>query len=155
MYIGKLLTFYCIHNNIFQKNSQFIICSIYILLVLEGFYKQVLLKVPITGVVPHPGATLPYSEFKGLKISPNLVLNAMFISKLFIIKVYCHSVILFTIFSTPRGIRIPVTSVKGRCPRPLDDGGCTIVIIWVTIIYYYICEYMSIVCIFFIIYNKY
>jgi hypothetical protein len=27
------------------------------------------------------------------------------------------------IFSTPRGIRIPVTSVKGRCPRPLDDGG--------------------------------
>ena len=24
---------------------------------------------------------------------------------------------------TPRGIRIPVTSVKGRCPRPLDDGG--------------------------------
>ena len=27
------------------------------------------------------------------------------------------------IFNTPRGIRIPVTSVKGRCPRPLDDGG--------------------------------
>jgi hypothetical protein len=26
-------------------------------------------------------------------------------------------------YSTPRGIRIPVTSVKGRCPRPLDDGG--------------------------------
>eukprot|EP00952_Eustigmatos_sp_NYUAD-ZCMA_P000002 1-Eustigmatos_ZCMA.PRE.2 len=25
--------------------------------------------------------------------------------------------------STPKGIRIPVTSVKGRCPRPLDDGG--------------------------------
>ena len=25
--------------------------------------------------------------------------------------------------NTPRGIRIPVTSVKGRCPRPLDDGG--------------------------------
>ena len=25
--------------------------------------------------------------------------------------------------STPRGIRIPVTSVKGKCPRPLDDGG--------------------------------
>ena len=24
---------------------------------------------------------------------------------------------------TPRGIRIPVASVKGRCPRPLDDGG--------------------------------
>jgi hypothetical protein len=26
-------------------------------------------------------------------------------------------------FGTPRGIRIPVASVKGRCPRPLDDGG--------------------------------
>jgi hypothetical protein len=26
-------------------------------------------------------------------------------------------------FITPRGIRIPVSSVKGRCPGPLDDGG--------------------------------
>ena len=26
-------------------------------------------------------------------------------------------------FNTPRGIRIPVASVKGMCPRPLDDGG--------------------------------
>ena len=25
--------------------------------------------------------------------------------------------------STPKGIRIPVCSVKGSCPRPLDDGG--------------------------------
>jgi hypothetical protein len=25
--------------------------------------------------------------------------------------------------NTPKGIRIPVVSVKGRCPRPLDDGG--------------------------------
>ncbi len=24
---------------------------------------------------------------------------------------------------TPKGIRIPVASVKGRCPEPLDDGG--------------------------------
>jgi hypothetical protein len=24
---------------------------------------------------------------------------------------------------TPKGIRIPVASVKTRCPRPLDDGG--------------------------------
>ena len=38
---------------------------------------------------------------------------------------------------TPRGIRIPVTSVKGRCPRPLDDGGylnlvfCKVYIIYV------------------------
>ena len=25
-------------------------------------------------------------------------------------------------FSSPKGIRTPVASVKGRCPRPLDDG---------------------------------
>ena len=25
--------------------------------------------------------------------------------------------------TTPRGVRIPVSSVKGRCPGPLDDGG--------------------------------
>ena len=23
----------------------------------------------------------------------------------------------------PKGIRIPVAALKGRCPRPLDDGG--------------------------------
>ena len=27
------------------------------------------------------------------------------------------------IIITPKGIRIPVCSVKGSCPRPLDDGG--------------------------------
>ena len=25
--------------------------------------------------------------------------------------------------NTPKGIRIPVASVKGKCPWPLDDGG--------------------------------
>ena len=25
-------------------------------------------------------------------------------------------------FGVPTGIRTPVASVKGRCPRPLDDG---------------------------------
>ncbi len=25
-------------------------------------------------------------------------------------------------FGVPRGIRTPVAAVKGRCPRPLDDG---------------------------------
>ena len=28
--------------------------------------------------------------------------------------------------NTPKGIRIPVGSVKGCCPRPLDDGGMQI-----------------------------
>ena len=27
-------------------------------------------------------------------------------------------------FGVPTGIRTPVTAVKGRCPRPLDDGDC-------------------------------
>jgi hypothetical protein len=31
----------------------------------------------IIGVVPQPGATLPYSAFKGRKISPNLVRNGI------------------------------------------------------------------------------
>ena len=26
------------------------------------------------------------------------------------------------ISGVPKGIRTPVTAVKGRCPRPLDDG---------------------------------
>ena len=26
------------------------------------------------------------------------------------------------LFGDPTGIRTPVTAVKGRCPRPLDDG---------------------------------
>ena len=33
------------------------------------------MKIPIIGVVPQPGATFPYSEFKGRKISPSLVLS--------------------------------------------------------------------------------
>ena len=38
------------------------------------------IKTPITGVVPQPGATLPYSELSGRKISPNRVLNAIILS---------------------------------------------------------------------------
>ena len=30
--------------------------------------------------------------------------------------------------NTPKGTRIPVCSVKGSCPRPLDDGGKFIII---------------------------
>ena len=28
----------------------------------------------------------------------------------------------FINYGVPRGIRTPVAAVKGRCPRPLDDG---------------------------------
>ena len=31
-------------------------------------------------------------------------------------------------FSSPKGIRTPVASVKGRCPRPLDDGGEAVIV---------------------------
>ena len=27
-------------------------------------------------------------------------------------------------FGVPKGIRTPVTAVKGQCPRPPDDGDC-------------------------------
>src|SRR5712671_7294788 len=36
-----------------------------------------------------------------------------------------RSVYLFDIIGVPKGIRTPVTAVKGRCPRPLDDGDAT------------------------------
>jgi hypothetical protein len=35
------------------------------------------MKRPITGVVPQFGATFPYSIFKGLRISPKRVFNAI------------------------------------------------------------------------------
>ena len=37
----------------------------------------------------------------------------------------CIKNVLYLMYSiiTPKGIRIPVCSVKGSCPRPLDDGG--------------------------------
>ena len=35
------------------------------------------MKTPITGVVPQPGETLPYSEFKGRNRLPNFVRCAM------------------------------------------------------------------------------
>ena len=38
------------------------------------------------GVVPQPGETLPYSELRGLRSSPSLVLNAIvyLVAKLFV-----------------------------------------------------------------------
>jgi|LakMenE18May11ns_1017448.scaffolds.fasta_scaffold9589997_3 hypothetical protein len=32
------------------------------------------INITIIAVVPHPGATFPYSEFSGFKIVPNLVI---------------------------------------------------------------------------------
>ena len=32
------------------------------------------------------------------------------------------------IIGVPKGIRTPVTAVKGQCPRPLDDGDLELVI---------------------------
>jgi hypothetical protein len=26
------------------------------------------------------------------------------------------------VYGVPKGVRTPVTAVKGQCPRPLDDG---------------------------------
>ena len=49
------------------------------------------------------------------KINSNSVGMISF-TKLVIAKILVH-------FITPSGIRIRVFSVKGRCPRPLDDGG--------------------------------
>ena len=28
----------------------------------------------------------------------------------------------YRVYGVPKGIRTPVTAVKGQCPRPLDDG---------------------------------
>ena len=32
-------------------------------------------------------------------------------------------------YGVPKGSRTPVTAVKGRCPRPLDDGDLGVVIL--------------------------
>jgi hypothetical protein len=39
--------------------------------------KNAAITTAIIGVVPQPGATLPYSAFNGRKSSPNLVRNAI------------------------------------------------------------------------------
>jgi hypothetical protein len=36
------------------------------------------------------------------------------------------SINLLNLFGVPDGIRTRVTAVKGRCPRPLDDGDATL-----------------------------
>ena len=65
-----------------QSTSTFsrIIEELYICRMITRNTRNKPIKTPITGVVPHPGATLPYSELRGLKISPNRVLNAIILS---------------------------------------------------------------------------
>jgi hypothetical protein len=58
------------------------------------------MKRPITGVVPQPGATLPYSAFSGLKISPNLVRKAIFLKQIELhYKILDHTAIYNTIIN--------------------------------------------------------
>ena len=35
---------------------------------------------------------------------------------------HCLYIRRFIMFGVPTGIRTPVAAVRGRCPRPLDDG---------------------------------
>jgi len=61
-----------------QSTSTFSIINdeLYICNIITKNTKNAAITTPIIGVVPQPGATLPYSAFNGRKISPNLVLNA-------------------------------------------------------------------------------
>ena len=63
-----------------QSTSTFSMISeeLYICNIINKNTKNAIITKPIIGVVPQPGATLPYSEFNGRKISPNLVLNGFF-----------------------------------------------------------------------------
>ena len=56
-----------------------------------------------------------HSEFVGVLPSPESDLRHMWLS---LFKFDPETV------GVPTGIRTPVTAVKGRCPRPLDDGDC-------------------------------
>ena len=44
----------------------------------------------------------------------------------YLINKNCKKLLIYQLFKpingVPKGIRTPVTAVKGRCPRPLDDG---------------------------------
>ena len=33
-----------------------------------------------------------------------------------------YQMISLSFYGVPKGVRTPVTAVKGQCPRPLDDG---------------------------------
>lgn len=57
------------------------------------------MNTAIIGVVPQPGATFPYSEFKGLNISPSLVLSAIsYFCSVYIVYVYNSIIIKKTKF---------------------------------------------------------
>ena len=55
-----------------------------------------------------------------------------------------HFSVLFYLYGTPKRIRIAVYTVKGCCPRPLDDGG---LIDYVnTMINKFYCQHININC---------
>jgi len=58
------------------------------------------MKTPIITVVPHPGATFPYSEFKGFNIVPRVVTFPLEFDILFFdsVVIYNLFVYLFTFF---------------------------------------------------------
>ena len=52
--------------------------ELYICKIISKNTKNDAIVTAIKGVVPQPGATLPYSAFNGRKISPKRVLKAIF-----------------------------------------------------------------------------
>jgi hypothetical protein len=61
-----------------------------------------------------------------MTIYPGFIVNASnqqaYLLKLADIKKAYTRVGLFYNIGVPKGVRTPVTAVKGQCPRPLDDG---------------------------------
>ena len=55
------------------------------------------------------------NEITGLR---GVTLNALIVERC----THYHMQWMSAKYGVPRGVRTPVTAVKGRCPRPLDDG---------------------------------
>ena len=64
-------------------------------------------------------------ESKSKISAPNRESNCIFLQKNENIKTKKATLPVALIYGTPKRIRIAVYTVKGCCPRPLDDGGLT------------------------------
>ena len=62
-------------------------------------------------------------ESKSKILAPNRASNCIFLLKNENIKTKKATLSVALIYGTPKRIRIAVYTVKGCCPRPLDDGG--------------------------------